>query len=195
MWLECHHGPCHQSLANPGMCIPSRSAACPLPSTHAPQVLTDNPLADFVELPEEYGDLHYCNLLPGVLRGALEQVGGWEGVQRPHGVVRLGWVVAYVVHPPKGSTGGRHVSAQHTVHVCQCLHLCVVSTIQQSARRLPSNPPKGVVYTLAGAMWQQVLGGCRSMAQSVNRTACSTPGCLTHQGACTPSRPHPSLHG
>lgn len=79
MWLECHHRPCHRSLANPGMCIPSRSAACPLPFTHAPQVLTDNPLADFVELPEEYGDLHYCNLLPGVLRGALEQVGGWEG--------------------------------------------------------------------------------------------------------------------
>jgi hypothetical protein len=38
------------------------------------QVLTDNPLADFVELPEEYKDLKYCNLLCGVIRGALEMV-------------------------------------------------------------------------------------------------------------------------
>jgi len=37
-------------------------------------VLTDNPLADFVELPEEYKDLKYCNLLCGVIRGALEMV-------------------------------------------------------------------------------------------------------------------------
>ncbi len=41
-----------------------------------PQVLTDNPLADFVELPDEYrGSLHYCNVLAGVIRGALEMVG------------------------------------------------------------------------------------------------------------------------
>lgn len=38
------------------------------------QILTDNPLADFVELPEEYRDLKYCNLLCGVVRGALEMV-------------------------------------------------------------------------------------------------------------------------
>jgi Transport protein particle (TRAPP) component len=38
------------------------------------QVLTDNPLADFVELPDEYRDLRYSNLLPGVIRGALEMV-------------------------------------------------------------------------------------------------------------------------
>eukprot|EP00195_Chlamydomonas_chlamydogama_P004817 CAMPEP_0202898732 /NCGR_PEP_ID=MMETSP1392-20130828/7176_1 /ASSEMBLY_ACC=CAM_ASM_000868 /TAXON_ID=225041 /ORGANISM="Chlamydomonas chlamydogama, Strain SAG 11-48b" /LENGTH=183 /DNA_ID=CAMNT_0049584741 /DNA_START=96 /DNA_END=647 /DNA_ORIENTATION=+ len=37
-------------------------------------VLTDNPLTDFVELPEEYRDLKYCNILCGVIRGALEMV-------------------------------------------------------------------------------------------------------------------------
>eukprot|EP00775_Hariotina_reticulata_P014296 gene14296-23_t len=37
-------------------------------------VLTDNPLADFVELPDEYRSLRYSNLLPGVIRGGLEMV-------------------------------------------------------------------------------------------------------------------------
>lgn len=37
-------------------------------------VMTDIPLADFVELPEEYKDLKYCSLLCGVIRGALEMV-------------------------------------------------------------------------------------------------------------------------
>lgn len=42
------------------------------------QILTDNPLADFVELPEEYrAELRYCGLLCGVIRGALEMVGAW----------------------------------------------------------------------------------------------------------------------
>ena len=34
----------------------------------------DNPLAEFVELPEQYTSLAYSNMLCGVLRGALEQV-------------------------------------------------------------------------------------------------------------------------
>lgn len=37
-------------------------------------MLVDNPLADFVELPEECKDLKYCNILCGVIRGALEMV-------------------------------------------------------------------------------------------------------------------------
>jgi len=37
-------------------------------------IFDDNPLADFVELPEEAGDLYYSNILCGVLRGALEMV-------------------------------------------------------------------------------------------------------------------------
>ncbi len=37
--------------------------------------LTDNPLADFVELPPAYGELRYSNILVGVLQGALEMVG------------------------------------------------------------------------------------------------------------------------
>jgi hypothetical protein len=36
--------------------------------------MTDNPLADFVELPDEFRPLRYSNLLPGVIRGALEMV-------------------------------------------------------------------------------------------------------------------------
>lgn len=37
-------------------------------------VFTDNPLADFVELPPQYGELNYCNILAGVIKGALEMV-------------------------------------------------------------------------------------------------------------------------
>ncbi|CAI5493443.1 unnamed protein product [Closterium sp. Naga37s-1] len=37
-------------------------------------LLDDNPLVDFVELPESCSSLVYCNLLCGVIRGALEQV-------------------------------------------------------------------------------------------------------------------------
>ena len=36
--------------------------------------LMENPLAEFVELPEQYGSLAYSNMLCGVLRGALEMV-------------------------------------------------------------------------------------------------------------------------
>lgn len=39
------------------------------------QILEDNPLTDFVELPESYSGLIYCNVLCGVIRGALEMVG------------------------------------------------------------------------------------------------------------------------
>jgi len=37
-------------------------------------VLESNPLAEFVELPEQYRDLSYCQMLCGVVRGALEMV-------------------------------------------------------------------------------------------------------------------------
>ena len=48
----------------------------PVASAHslAVQVFWDNPLADFVELPTEYKDLKYSNILCGVIRGALESV-------------------------------------------------------------------------------------------------------------------------
>ena len=36
--------------------------------------LSENPLAEFVELPEQYASLAYSNMLCGVLRGALEMV-------------------------------------------------------------------------------------------------------------------------
>jgi len=37
-------------------------------------ILEDNPLVDFVELPETCQGLYYCNILCGVIRGALEMV-------------------------------------------------------------------------------------------------------------------------
>ncbi|CAA0822273.1 Transport protein particle (TRAPP) component, partial [Striga hermonthica] len=37
-------------------------------------ILEDNPLVDFVELPDTCQGLHYCNMLSGVVRGALEMV-------------------------------------------------------------------------------------------------------------------------
>lgn len=39
--------------------------------TECSLILTDNPLTEFVELPEEYRELRYCNILCGVIRGAL----------------------------------------------------------------------------------------------------------------------------
>jgi hypothetical protein len=41
------------------------------------QVLDDNPLVDFVELPEGCQNLCYCQMLCGVIRGALEMVRCW----------------------------------------------------------------------------------------------------------------------
>ncbi|CAK9864755.1 unnamed protein product [Sphagnum jensenii] len=37
-------------------------------------ILDDNPLVDFVELPDTCQGLFYCNILCGVIRGALEMV-------------------------------------------------------------------------------------------------------------------------
>lgn len=42
--------------------------------TECSLILEDNPMTDFVELPEGCGKLRYCNLLCGVIRGALEMV-------------------------------------------------------------------------------------------------------------------------
>lgn len=37
-------------------------------------ILHENPLTDFVDLPPSLSQLHYSNLICGVIRGALEQV-------------------------------------------------------------------------------------------------------------------------
>lgn len=42
--------------------------------TECSLVLEDNPLAEFVELPEQLKSLKYSNILCGVIRGALEMV-------------------------------------------------------------------------------------------------------------------------
>jgi len=45
--------------------------------------LEENPLTDFVELPNEYKDLWYSNIQCGVIRGALEMV--WNTYSAPFG--------------------------------------------------------------------------------------------------------------
>ncbi|EEC18167.1 trafficking protein particle complex subunit, putative [Ixodes scapularis] len=37
-------------------------------------ILESNPLTEFVELPDSHSSLKYCNIIPGVIRGALEMV-------------------------------------------------------------------------------------------------------------------------
>eukprot|EP01097_Dermamoeba_algensis_P005587 TRINITY_DN3547_c0_g1_i1.p1 TRINITY_DN3547_c0_g1~~TRINITY_DN3547_c0_g1_i1.p1 ORF type:complete len:201 (-),score=37.87 TRINITY_DN3547_c0_g1_i1:95-658(-) len=37
-------------------------------------ILEENPLVDFCELPDNYSSLNYCNIICGVIRGALEMV-------------------------------------------------------------------------------------------------------------------------
>ena len=41
-------------------------------------ILDQNPLTDFVELPEDHPNLLYSNVICGVLRGALEMVRGCQ---------------------------------------------------------------------------------------------------------------------
>lgn len=47
------------------------------------QILDENPLTDFVELPESCHNLSFCNILCGVIRGAMEQVGVTGGLELP----------------------------------------------------------------------------------------------------------------
>lgn len=42
-------------------------------------ILDQNPLTDFVELPEDHPNLLYSNVICGVIRGALEMVKGIWG--------------------------------------------------------------------------------------------------------------------
>ncbi len=37
-------------------------------------VIVDNPLVDFVELPDHLDGIHYSNIICGILRGSLEMV-------------------------------------------------------------------------------------------------------------------------
>jgi Transport protein particle (TRAPP) component len=83
---------CRQHTMQPGMVLSKLSVALarctsgvlrPPQASNAPhistlsislQVLDDNLLTDFVELPEGCQQLSYCQLLCGVIRGALEMV-------------------------------------------------------------------------------------------------------------------------
>lgn len=46
-------------------------------------ILENNPLVDFVELPDNHSSLIYSNLLCGVLRGALEMVSAAPYLPQP----------------------------------------------------------------------------------------------------------------
>ena len=67
-------------------CRATHSLIPRLPPLAPPQqILEDNPLTDFVELPEQLQGLRYSNVLCGVIRGALEMVrrlGGGESGRR-----------------------------------------------------------------------------------------------------------------
>lgn len=51
-------------------------------------ILENNPLVDFVELPDNHSSLIYSNLLCGVLRGALEMVSPPLSVHNSQGIGR-----------------------------------------------------------------------------------------------------------
>jgi hypothetical protein len=50
------------------------ASASPGPDDTVLLTLDENPLCEFVELPPHLEKLQYCAILPGILRGALEQV-------------------------------------------------------------------------------------------------------------------------
>ncbi|XP_071819747.1 trafficking protein particle complex subunit 3-like [Apostichopus japonicus] len=51
-------------------------------------VMDTNPLADFVELPDDHNQLNYSNLLCGVIRGALESVQMAVDVKFVHDILK-----------------------------------------------------------------------------------------------------------
>lgn len=55
-------------------------------------VFTDNPLAEFTELPEKWGGVWYSNVLCGVIKGALEMVRPVASFGRIRDVGRIGRV-------------------------------------------------------------------------------------------------------
>ena len=69
------------------------------------QVLDDNPLVDFVELPEGCQNLCYCQMLCGIIRGALEMVR-----QRVCGQARLRVVYLTAILE---SDGNQRVAGEH----------------------------------------------------------------------------------
>ncbi len=81
-----------------------------------PQVFADNPMTDFVELPEECRDLKYCNLLCGVVRGALEMVRGQVPERRMHSQETLDQGARYGM---RVSCLGRGVRDRRKIQLCQ----------------------------------------------------------------------------
>lgn len=53
---------------------PSSSSQSSSTGTGFSLLINENPFADFVELPPQYSSLCYCNILCGVIKGALEMI-------------------------------------------------------------------------------------------------------------------------
>lgn len=70
----CKLGEIFTGLVHAHGLLPSNQHTPSSKSLCCQQILEDNPLTDFVELPEGCQNLVYCNVLCGVIRGALEQV-------------------------------------------------------------------------------------------------------------------------
>lgn len=80
-------------------------------------VFTDNPLAEFTELPEKWGGVWYSNVLCGVIKGALEMV----GLQSFGGLRGVGWGLLFenLFDEHKGWGGeGASENAQEAGQVC-----------------------------------------------------------------------------
>ena len=70
------HGPPTSVKTGAGVPPSSSGSAGSGPGSYFSLILDENPLAEFVELPDEalQGGLWYSNVLCGVIRGALEMV-------------------------------------------------------------------------------------------------------------------------
>ena len=78
--VPSHRAQC-LDLCNTSSTHSSSLAICHWPWSEACcdlQILEDNPLTDFVELPDAYNGLIYCNVLCGIIRGALEMVSSFH---------------------------------------------------------------------------------------------------------------------
>jgi len=60
-------------------------------------VLEENPLIEFAELPEQYNKLWYSNILCGVIRGSLEMVSSISPIPPPSFQIQKAYVFARLI--------------------------------------------------------------------------------------------------
>lgn len=105
-------------------------------------ILENNPLVDFVELPDNHSTLIYSNLLCGVLRGALEMV---SSASPPPTASELAGCLVNV--PPNGGEKGLWLTQPLTVQGHRA-----AETRSKSQSLLPDMP--GAVLLPVNSAWQ-----------------------------------------